>query len=143
MIDGINSSISMVSHIHSKTADFLALELAQNGLPEFVSSHGNILFQLSLNKSMTMGELSKKINRDKSTTTVLVRKLQQADLVKIISDTNDKRNRLISLTEKGTEYNQKTAAISNELINTFYKGFSEEEKQIFLNFLKRIENNFS
>lgn len=140
---GIKSSISLLSHIHSITADFLIEKLNVQGFPEFVSSHGNILFQLSIKSEMTMGELSEKINRDKSTTTVLVRKLERDGLVCRNNDENDKRNRLISLTEKGKEFNSAINAISKELIETFYKGFSEEEKNQFFEFLKRIDNNFS
>lgn len=139
----IKSSISLLSHIHSTTADFLIEKLKEKGFPEFASSHGNILFQLSIKSEMTMGELSEKINRDKSTTTVLVRKLERDGLVCRNNDENDKRNRLISLTEKGKEFNSAINAISKELIETFYKGFSEEEKNQFFEFLKRIDNNFS
>ncbi|MBC6714252.1 MarR family transcriptional regulator [Treponema sp. Marseille-Q3903] len=139
----IKSSISLLSHIHSITADFLIEKLKEKGFPEFASSHGNILFQLSIKSEMTMGELSEKINRDKSTTTVLVRKLERDGLVCRNNDENDKRNRLISLTEKGKEFNSAINAISKELIETFYKGFSEEEKKQFFEFLKRIDNNFS
>ena len=140
--DGINSSISMISHIHSEAAAFLVQKLAEKGLPELASSHGNILFQLSQNQTMTMGELARNINRDKSTTTVLVRKLQNAGLVQITSDHTDRRNKILSLTEKGNEYNKLTAEISQELIQTFYKDFSDTEKQQFFSFLKRIEENF-
>ena len=114
--DGINSSISMISHIHSEAAAFLVKKLAEKGLPELASSHGYILFQLSQNQPMTMGELTKKINRDKSTTTVLVRKLKNAGLIQVISDKSDKRNKILSLTEKGKECQQLTAEISKELI---------------------------
>ena len=86
-----NTSISQVSHIHSLTADFLKKRLAQNGFDDFASSHGNILFQLSINKAITMKELAAKINRDKSTTTVLVRKLEQEGLVTATTDSSDKR----------------------------------------------------
>ena len=40
------------------------------------------------------------------------------------------------------EYTKITTEISNELLSTFYKGFSEQEKQTFLDFLERIEKNF-
>ena len=140
--DGINSSISMISHIHSEAAAFLVQKLAEKGLPELASSHGNILFQLSQNQTMTMGELTKRINRDKSTTTVLVRKLKNAGLIQVLADKSDKRNKILALTEKGTEYTQLTAEISRELIQTFYKGFADTEKEQFFSFLKRIEGNF-
>ncbi|MBR5400272.1 MAG: MarR family transcriptional regulator [Treponema sp.] len=137
-----NTSISQVSHIHSLTADFLKKRLAQNGFDDFASSHGNILFQLSINKAITMKELAAKINRDKSTTTVLVRKLEQEGLVTATTDTSDKRNKILTLTEKGTEYNALMKKLSKELVAKFYKGFSDKEIEQFSEFLNRIESNF-
>ena len=89
-----------------------------------------------------MGELAKAINRNKSTATVLVRKLENEGFVSIINDENDKRNKYILLSKKGMEYTKITSEISEELLSTFYKGFSDQEKQIFLDFLERIEKNF-
>lgn len=137
----VNSSISLVSHIHSVTADFLAEKLKEQGFKNFASSHGNILFQLNLCGKMTMGELAKKINRDKSTTTVLVRRLEQEGLVEF-SCGEDKRSRFIFLSEKGKEFNKATSEISKQLLGTFYEGFSEIEKSDFLGYLERISKNF-
>ena len=137
-----NTSISQVSHIHSLTADFLKKRLAQNGFDDFASSHGNILFQLSINKAITMKELAAKINRDKSTTTVLVRKLEQEGLVTATIDSSDKRNKILTLTEKGTEYNALMKKLSKELLSKFYKDFSDKEIEQFSEFLNRIEKNF-
>lgn len=138
----VNSSISLLSHIHSITADFLIEKLKERGYPDFASSHGNILFQLSVNEKMTMGELASKINRDKSTTTVLVRKLETEGFISGESDPADKRSRIIYLTEKGKQFNTTAKELSQELLDTFYKGFSEKEKEDFLNTLLRIKNNF-
>lgn len=123
-------------------ADFLTSKLSEKGLENFASSHGNILFQLSTVESMKMNELSEKINRDKSTTTVLVQKLINEGLVEVKSSETDKRSKLISLSEKGREYNKITGSISSDLIENFYKGFSEEEKETFFSLLCRVENNF-
>ena len=137
-----NSSVSQLSHVHSLTADFLKKRLAENGFDDFASSHGNILFQLSINKSITMKELASKINRDKSTTTVLVRKLEKEGLVKVLPSPDDRRNKILSLTEKGTEYNALMKKLSKELVTKFYHGFTEKEIEQFGEFLKRIEGNF-
>ena len=142
MTEETDTSIAKVSQIHSLTADFLKKRLSERGFDDFASSHGYILYQLNINKSTTMKELASKINRDKSTTTVLVRKLEQAGLVKVSVDENDKRNRILSLTPKGAEYNQMTQELSQELLATFYKGFNEQEKEKFCRFLDRIKRNF-
>ena len=138
----VNSSISLLSNIHSLTADFLTERLKAKGFPEFASSHGNILFQLSVNEKMTMGDLSEKINRDKSTTTVLVRKLEAEGFITGESDPSDKRSRIIFLTEKGKQFNQTARELSQELLGTFYNGFSEEEKEKFFQTLLKIKENF-
>ena len=138
----VNSSISLLSNIHSTTADFLISKLAEQGFNDFASSHGNILFQLSIHEQMTMKELAQKINRDKSTTTVLVRKLEDEGYISGTPDPNDKRSRIIHLTEKGKKYNTITSDISNELISTFYKDFTDSEKEQFLEYLQRIKKNF-
>ena len=139
----VNSSISLLSNIHSITADFLTEKMKERGYPDFASSHGNILFQLSVNKKMTMGELTEKINRDKSTTTVLVRKLEAEGFITGEPDPVDKRSRIIFLTEKGKQFNKTARELSKELLDTFYKGFSEKEKEDFFQTLLKIKSNFS
>lgn len=138
----VNNGISKISQLHTLTQDFLLQKLGEKGFTEFASSHGNILFQLNKTPQVKMGELSAKINRDKSTTTVLVRKLIALGLVQEEVDPKDKRNKFISLTKKGKEYNQMTDELSSELQKTFYKGFTSEEKEQFCAFLNRIEENF-
>lgn len=138
----VNSSISLLSHIHTITADFLIEKLKERGYPDFASSHGNILFQLSVNEKMTMGELSEKINRDKSTTTVLVRKLEKDGFITGDAALNDKRSRIIYLTEKGRQFNATAQELSSDLLGTFFKGFTENEKEEFFNTLLRIKKNF-
>ncbi len=138
----VNSSISLLSHIHSITADFLTQKLSERGFPEFASSHGNILFQLSVNEKMTMGELAERINRDKSTTTVLVRKLEAEGFLTGTPDPSDKRSRIIFLTPKGKQFNKTAKALSEELLSTFYKDFTEQEKEDFFHSLLKIQENF-
>ena len=138
----VNSSISLLSHIHTITADFLIEKLKERGYPDFASSHGNILFQLSVNEKMTMGELSEKINRDKSTTTVLVRKLEKDGFITGDAALNDKRSRIIYLTEKGRQFNATAQELSSDLLGTFFRGFTENEKEEFFKTLLRIKKNF-
>lgn len=89
-----------------------------------------------------MGEIAASINRDKSTTTVLIRKLKDAGLVESSSNESDGRSKFIRLTKKGCEYNKITAGLSKELINTFYKNFSDDEKQMTFSLLSRISSHF-
>ena len=139
----IRQSMSLVSRIHSAAADFLIKRLAEKGLPDFASSHGFILFQLSAKDALSMKELAEKINRDKSTATVLVRKLERDGFVKTAPSPGDARSKLVSLTRKGKRYNDVTAELANDLLNIFYKGFSDAEKKNACSYLLRIAENFS
>ena len=137
----VTSVLSLISRLHSLSQDFLQKKMTEAGLPWLASSHGFILFCLSQTERMTLGELTEKINRDKSTTTVLVRKLEAAELVTIQRDTTDTRKKYISLTEKGKEYNAVTARLSEELLATSYEGFSAAEKNELLRLLMKLYEN--
>lgn len=133
---------SLIAQIHTYSSNFLRTRLTQEGLPELVSSHGFILYKLSLAESMTMTDLAKSINKDKSTTTALTKKLEKAGLVERSSSSKDRRVIYIKLSEQGAKYAQAMSAISKELTETFYKNFSEKEKEDVFTLLSKISTNF-
>lgn len=135
----VDSVVSLISHIHSASADFLNRRLSKTD--SFVSSHGFILFLLSENQKMTMGQIAEKINRDKSTTTVLIKKLVEKGLVKTENCSEDSRKKIISLTEDGKKYNALTGGISRQLLEACYKDFSGEEKETLLKLLVKMSRN--
>lgn len=134
---------SLISKIHADSASFLKAELQARGLPDMVSSHGNILFQLSQAGTLSMKELSERIHRDKSTTTALVNKLEAAGFVARAKDSADSRITHISLTETGKNYNDVLCAISATLNERCCQGLTEAEKQMLFNLLSRISENFN
>lgn len=134
--------LTLISNIHSKVSDYLCNKLAEEGFTNLTSSHGNILYQLSVQDSISMTELAKKVNRDKSTVTVLIRKLESYGLIERVADTKDNRVVYISLSEKGKTCTLKMLEISKDLLTTCYNGFTEEEKTTTLELLMRIYKNF-
>ena len=118
--------VSLISHLHAITADFTNAKLADKNL---VSSHGFILYLLSVNKTMTKTEIAKATNRDKSTTTVLIRKLIDEGLVQEYTSETDARSKIISLTAKGRSLNKLTSSISEDLLSVCYKDFTQKEKK--------------
>ncbi len=135
----VDSVVSLISHIHSASADFLNRRLSKTD--SFVSSHGFILFLLSENQKMTMGQIAEKINRDKSTTTVLIKKLLEKGLVKTENCSEDSRKKIIFLTEDGKKYNALTGGISRQLLEACYKDFTGEEKETLLKLLVKMSRN--
>ncbi len=92
---------------------------------------------------MLMGELSNAINRNKSTATVLVKKLENLGFVKVEKSREDSRKKIIALTEKGEKYNEVTAEISSGLMKKAFRNFCDEEKQNLLNELLKLSDNLS
>lgn len=137
----ISSILSLISHIHSQSQDFIQKEFKEMGLDTLATSHGNILFCLSQNQFLTPGELAKKINRDKSTATALVHKLEREGFVEIKKNSNDCRKKIITLTEKGKNYTEATDALSQKLLSTSWKNFSDEEKSLLLALLSKLSSN--
>ena len=90
---------------------------------------------------MSLGELSKSINRDKSTTTVLVRKLEGSGLVELKKDENDSRKKIITLTREGTKYTKTMEEISRQLLVTSWKDFKPEEQTQLLSYLTKLSEN--
>ena len=79
------------------------------------------------------------IEKDKEERSKLIKEKLIAEEI----NENDKRNKNIYLTEKGKKYNSITAKISTCLLDTFYKGFSDKEKEEFVSYLNRIIDNFN
>ena len=135
----VSSLISLISRIHSITADFTNKKLLSLG--NLSSSHGFILYLLSIEGTLSKGEISQRINRDKSTTTSLIKKLIADGLVQETPDSADSRIKNISLTDKGMALSPITSQISKELLEVCYKGFSEREKEQLLSLLCRMNEN--
>ncbi|MEA5092923.1 hypothetical protein SDC9_51576 [bioreactor metagenome] len=136
--------VYFMSRIKSKMLHFIEVQLKENRLDDLIPSHGNILTALYENQSkLTMRQIAQIIGKDKSTVTPLVNKLVTLGYIKKEKKELDKRVTYIILTERGKEIEAKFNAISREVSMTAYKGFSTEEKEIFLNLLKKLNDNFN
>lgn len=136
--------VYFMSKIKYKMLHFIEMKLKENNLEDLIPSHGNILTALYENdEKLTMKQIAEMIGKDKSTITPLVNKLVDLGYIKKEKKELDKRVTYIILTERGKEIETKFNAISKEVSMTAYKGFSAEEKEIFLDLLKRLNKNFN
>ncbi len=89
-----------------------------------------------------MNEITQKIDKDKSTVTALIKKLEKLELIEKFKNENDSRSTIIKLTEKGLATKTIFEQISKKLIETTYKDFLEKDKSLVYELLTRIEKNF-
>lgn len=142
---------SLIAQIQNDANNYLDSQLKKIGLSEITTSHGFILFVLSQNKNtetqklepMTMKEISKQIDKNKSTMTVLIDKLLKYGYIIREKNNTDTRYSYISLSEKGKSFIPEMERISKELSEKFYNGFSEDEKKTVFYLLDKILSNFN
>lgn len=132
-----------ISKTKKKMIKYLEDQLAKEGLDALVPAYGNILTVLYNHEGqLMMKEIGEIIGKDKSTISLLVKKLVNLGYIKREKSKEDGRVTYIVLTEKSYAIKDQFDKISNALFETAYDGFSEDEKETFLALLKKMNNNF-
>lgn len=136
--------IYFISKTKKKMSEFIERKLKEKNLNDLVPSYGNILTVLYDNGGrLSMKEIGVLLGKDKSTITALINKLIKLDYVMKEKSKVDKRVTYIVLTKKAMEIEDKFNEISKSVNQTAYKDFTDEEKEIFLRLLKKLNTNFS
>lgn len=134
--------ISLMSKIRGRVNRLIISEMLKRGVDGIVTSHGDIIHALFNRPRLTMAEIAAKIGRDKSTVTALVGKLVRLGYVTKERDTEDTRVVYVALTEKGRALKPMFEEISDGILDLFYTGVSEEEKEELNRILNKIYKNF-
>ncbi len=132
---------TLISNFRNNYNKKIATLLKEAGIDDVESSYGGIIFYLLKHEMLTMQQLAKHINRDKSTVTVLVRKLEQKGYVNTKSCENDKRVKYIMLTEKARGLERTFKEISKKVNELIWEGVSEEVAEQFITVLLKISQN--
>jgi DNA-binding MarR family transcriptional regulator len=135
--------IALIGSIREKAYRFITHELVVREITGLAPSHGAILSVLFQCDTLPMTELAKRIDRDKSTVTALVKKLANHGYVVRKKDPDDGRMTYISLTEKGVALQSEFEEISEALLGIVYKDFSTQEKEAVIRYLERMLENWS
>lgn len=114
------------------------------GLSNLSFSHGCVLEHLiRTQKRMTLSELAVAINRDKSTCTQLVKKLEQLDLVTRTRNKLDHRSFFIEASENALGLRDQFDQLSNSIATGVKLALSEREQTLILDFLDRMDYQLS
>lgn len=142
-MENTDSIISMFDYIQNKINKLIIKELKENGLEGLAPSHGSILVLLyDKKKAIPMNQITQTINKEKSTVTALINKLEKMELIEKFKHETDSRSTLIKITKKGQETKPIFDRISRNLIDQTYIGISETEKYLITDVLKKIKANF-
>ena len=130
--------ITKIKQLHSRA---LAQCISDKGIDAFSGEQGKILFVLWQKDKITQKELATEIGLAKNTITVMLEKMEKNNLIRRITDENDKRKSLVILTEHAKSLKKSFDEISDEMLKKVYKGFSEEEIDKYEEYLHRIIRN--
>lgn len=130
-----------VSRTRRLVNQLLTTELERRGYVGLAPSHGDILAQLFDSERMRMTELSRRIKRDPSTVTALVRKLVKLGYAKTARDETDGRATVVLLTKRGRELERDFAQISAVLRTTWMDGNSAEDLAAAARVLSVMQRN--
>ena len=130
--------ITKIKQLHSRA---LAQCISDKGIDAFSGEQGKILFVLWQKDKISQKELATEIGLAKNTITVMLEKMEKNNLIRRITDENDKRKSLVILTDYAKSLKKSFDEISDEMLKKVYKGFSEEEIDKYEGYLHRIIRN--
>ena len=87
---------------------------------------------------MTVGQVQKKILSTTGTMPVIIKNLEKRKLISHKEDENDKRKRLLYITDKGRDIISQVFPKNKEIIIEYFKNMEIDEKKEFLRLMKSL-----
>ncbi len=115
--------------------------LTKRNIDAFNGAQGRILYVLWQEESISLRELSDRTGLAATTLTSMIDRMEAAGLVRRVPDQHDRRKTLLTLTEKARNLQQDYTAVSGQMADIFYAGFTEDEILLCEAMLERIHEN--
>ncbi|MCX7747681.1 MAG: MarR family transcriptional regulator [Clostridia bacterium] len=133
----------ILSKIHQLSGRIFSKKLKDRNVEEINAAQGRILFFLWKNDGISIQEISRMTSLEKSTLTSMLDRLEASGYIKRVPSKEDRRKILVFATDKNDPMKRVYEEVVHEVGTLFYKGFTEEEIDVFENYLMRIFNNLS
>ena len=130
--------ISQVKQLSDRTFEKI---LKAKGVDEFNGAQGRILYILWNNNNISIKQISKFTKLAKTTLTAMLERMEMQGLIKRTISKEDKREIIVSLTDKAKELKENYLDVSKQMEKIFYKNFTEKQIENFENTLKKIIEN--
>ena len=133
-----NNLPHIIATLRARINSLITGRLSQAGYPDLAPSHGAILNVLYEKGGISLQGISDKIQRDKGTVTVLVRRLEKLGYVARSRDAKDGRSFNIQLTIKGIMFREVFERIFRELMDMMWQDTAQDEREYLCEQLMRI-----
>ncbi|MDW7731352.1 MAG: MarR family transcriptional regulator [Methanolobus sp.] len=119
---------------------FISRELEPYGIG---SAQFPFLMRLLRQDGISQESLTRALNCDRATGTRALNKLEDKGYVRRETDPRDKRAYCVFLTEKSRHLEPVIRRMSSQINEVIFKGFTDEEKALFLGMITRAIGNIS
>lgn len=126
--------ITQIKQLQDRIFERLLLE---NGI-EISGGQGRILFILWKDDDLTISEISEKTSLAKNTVSAVIDGMVNKGIVERSINPQNRRQTIVSLTKYAKSLQAEYEAVSQQMNDLFYQGFSEKEQVQFEQYLARI-----
>ena len=130
--------ISRIKQVGTRIFDRM---LASSGIDAFNGAQGRILYVLWQHDHISISRLSAQTSLANTTLTAMLDRMEKMGLIVRKADPQDRRSRLIALTDRAKALQEDYTKISQQMNEIYYTGFAEEEIVQFEAYLQRVLNN--
>ena len=130
--------ISQVKQLSDRTFERI---LKAKGVDEFNGAQGRILYILWNNNNISIKQISKFTKLAKTTLTAMLERMEMQGLIKRTVSQEDKREIIVSLTDKAKTLQTDFLDVTRQMEEIFYKNFTDKQIENFENTLKKIIEN--
>lgn len=115
--------------------------LADCGVEEFNGPQGRILYVLWQEDGVPIAALVQKTGLAKNTLTAMLARMESAGLIVRSTAPEDRRQVLVTLTDKARSLEGKYEEVSQEMNQLFYQGLSQSDADLLDGLLDRVLEN--
>jgi MarR family transcriptional regulator, organic hydroperoxide resistance regulator len=130
----------LISQIHQLTGRIFSKKLKDYQI-DINHAQGRIIFALWKNDQIPINDLSKETALSKSSLTTMLERLEKSGHIIRKQSETDKRITIVCLTSKSSSLRSDYQKISADMIELFYKDFTDDEISQFEVSLKKILKN--
>lgn len=130
----------LLAKVHHAAGRLFATLLRRRGIDEINPAQGRILFVLWQEEPLAMMELARRTSLGKSTLSAMVDRLERQGLLERVPGP-DRRSVMVRRTRRDEDFRRAFLAVSQEMTELWYAGFTEAERDRFEADLARILAN--
>lgn len=130
-----------LTSIRQRLFKFMEKELADKNISGVAPSYGDVLFALDQTETQTVQEVVKYTNKDKSTISSVINRLEANGYIRKEKDVSDARITNLTLTPKAKKLKPALFEISDKMNSKIFEGLSTTEKETLFELMGKILNN--